>query len=325
MIGHAAGLRRLDGIIWAIVAAVAGIMLAAPLLSKFHLVGQSFLAAGGTTALFLLGYWFYETRRPDPRLSGALGSTAQLLAFAAVGAPLSYIGAIPNLPLQDRWFDVADHALGFDFFALLAWMDAHAAIHPLFWFSYFSLMPQTVIAIVALSFAGQLVWLRTFMLAFLITTLVTIAVAAIVPTEGAWGFYKLNATAYPDIVPALQGVHLPVFRGLRDGSFRDLMAVGAQGIINFPSLHAALGLLLTAALWPLPVLRWIGFVLNVLMIVSIPVEGGHYITDVLAGLGIAVVCLLAARAIVAWQATPVGAAANLEVAPVPARVAAPSR
>ena len=179
MIGHAAGLRRLDGIIWAIVAAVAGIMLAAPLLSKFHLVGQSFLAAGGTTALFLLGYWFYETRRPDPRLSGALGSTAQLLAFAAVGAPLSYIGAIPNLSLQDQWFDVADHALGFDFFALLAWMDAHAAIHPLFWFSYFSLMPQTVIAIVALSFAGQLAWLRTFMLAFLITTLVTIAVAAI--------------------------------------------------------------------------------------------------------------------------------------------------
>src|SRR3984893_11352526 len=35
---HAAGLRRLDGIIWAIIAIVAGLVLASPLLSNFQLV-----------------------------------------------------------------------------------------------------------------------------------------------------------------------------------------------------------------------------------------------------------------------------------------------
>jgi hypothetical protein len=56
MIGHPAGLRRLDGIIWAIVAVLAAIALMAPLVANFRLVGPSFLAAGGGVALCLAGY-----------------------------------------------------------------------------------------------------------------------------------------------------------------------------------------------------------------------------------------------------------------------------
>jgi len=114
MIGHAAGLRRLDGVIWAIIAVLAAIMLVAPVLSNFQLVGHSFLAAGGATTLSLAGFWLYETRRPDPRLASALGGTAQIVAFAAVGAPVSYIAASLDLPLRDAWFDAADRALGLD-------------------------------------------------------------------------------------------------------------------------------------------------------------------------------------------------------------------
>jgi hypothetical protein len=44
--------------------------------------------------------------------------------------PVSYIAASLNLPLRDAWFDAADRALGFDWLALLGWMDAHATLHP---------------------------------------------------------------------------------------------------------------------------------------------------------------------------------------------------
>lgn len=324
MTWHAAGLRRLDGVIWAIIAAVAVTVLAAAMMSGFRLVWASLIAPAGTAALFLAGQRLYETRRLDYRLSAALGTTAQLVAFAAVGAPLSYIAASLDLPLQDPWFDAADRALGLDFHGLLAWMDAHAAIHPVFRLAYFSLMPQTLVVILALAFAGQLAWLRTYMLAFLICTLVTIFVSALIPTQGAWGFYNLHPAAYPDIVPALQGVHLNVFRGLRDGSFRELMAAGAEGIITFPSLHAALGVLLTAALWPLPVLRWLGLAINALMIASIPIDGGHYFADVLGGLGIAVLSLVAAHALTVRMAAPVGAAANIATTPAPGGIPASS-
>jgi membrane-associated phospholipid phosphatase len=295
MIGHAAGLSRLDGIIWAIIAAVACVMLAAPFASNFHLVRHSFLAAGGATALSLAGYWLYQTRRPDPRLASALGGTAQIVAFAAVGAPVSYIAASFNLPLRDAWFDTADRALGLDWSALLGWMDAHPTLHPLFRMIYFSLMPQTVVVVLALALAGRLAWMRVFVLAFIISTIVTIAIAAIVPAEGVWGFHKLSAATYPNIVPATREIHLPTFLGLRDGSFRQLMAMGAQGIITFPSLHAALALIITVGLWPIPVLRWIGLAINTLMLVSIPIDGGHYFVDVPVGLAIAWVSIVAAK------------------------------
>jgi len=294
-----AGLHRLDGIIWAAIVAVAVLVLASTLMSDFHLVWRSFLAPGATAAVLLAGHCFYRTRRPDPRLAGALSSTAQVVAFAAVGAPLSYIGASFGLPLHDHWLEAADRAVGFDWSGLLAWMDAHAAIHPLFRNIYLSLMPQTLVAVLALAWTGRLATLRVFVLAFVLAALITIAISAVMPAEGVWGLLHLHRANYPDIVPATRELHLPIFLGLRDGSYRLLMASGADGIITFPSLHAALAVILVAALWPLPVLRWIGLALNIVMMVSIPIDGGHYFIDMLAGIAVAVVCLIAARALVA--------------------------
>jgi membrane-associated phospholipid phosphatase len=317
MIGHAAGLRRLDGMIWAIIAVLAAIMLAAPAVSNFRLVAHSFIMAGGATALCLAGFWLYETRRPDPRLASALGGTAQIVAFAAVGAPVSYIAASLNLPLRDGWFDAADRALGLDWPALLGWMDAHAALHPTFAIIYSSLMPQTVAVVLALAMAGRLAWLRIFVLAFIISTIITIVIAALVPAEGVWGFHRLSAASYPDIVPATRDMHLPVFHGLRDASFRQLMAMGAQGIITFPSLHAALALIITVALWPIPILRWVAIAINALMLVSIPVDGGHYFIDVLAGLAIASASIVAAKRIAEFAHQPQLQTANSGVGFIP--------
>jgi membrane-associated phospholipid phosphatase len=317
MIGHAAGLRRLDGMIWAIIAVLAVIMLAAPAVSNFRLVAHSFFTAGGATALCLAGFWLYETRRPDPRLASALGGTAQIVAFAAVGAPVSYIAASLNLPLRDGWFDATDRALGLDWPALLGWMDAHASLHPAFAIIYSSLMPQTVAVVLALAMAGRLASLRIFVLAFIISTIITIVIAALVPAEGVWGFHRLSAAAYPDIVPATRDIHLPVFHGLRDGSFRQLMAMGAQGIITFPSLHAALALIITVALWPIPILRWVTIAINTLMLVSIPVDGGHYFIDVLAGLAIASASIVAAKRIAEFAHQPQLQTANSGVGLIP--------
>jgi membrane-associated phospholipid phosphatase len=79
---------------------------------------------------------------------------------------------------------------------------------------------------------------------------------------------------------------------------RMLTGMSSEGIITFPSFHAALGALFIVALWPVPVLRWISAVVNGLMIIATPIDGGHYFIDVLAGLGITILCLCGARAIV---------------------------
>ena len=86
MIGHT-GLRRLDGIIWALVAAVAGLELLAVVFGGFTIVLRSYAAPGITCLLLMGAARYYRGRRADPNLASALESTAQIAAFAAVARP----------------------------------------------------------------------------------------------------------------------------------------------------------------------------------------------------------------------------------------------
>jgi hypothetical protein len=122
-------LHRLDRLIWGIVATVAIIVFAAPLLNDFRIAWRTFATPTLACALLLAAGCFYRRWRPDARLASGLLSTAQLVAFGAVAAPLSYIAASANLPLYDHGLDAIDRAIGFDWKALLAIMDASPLTH----------------------------------------------------------------------------------------------------------------------------------------------------------------------------------------------------
>jgi membrane-associated phospholipid phosphatase len=311
-------LRRLDRRIWTIVAIVAAIVLAAPAISDFRIAWSSFTAPALATGVLVAGSWFYRSWRVDLRLSSGLVCSAQIIAFAAVGAPLSYLAAAAagGLPLYDPALHMVDHALGFDWKALLAAMNETPWLLTMLGPIYLSLMPQMTTAVLCLAFRGRLLWLRVYMLAFLLSALITIAISALLPAVGAWPYLGLTAVSSPDVMPSVStnwplgivnhAAPAAVFYGLRDGSLRTLMGIGSEGIITFPSLHAALGVVLIAALWPIPILRWFILALNVTMLVSTPIDGSHYLVDVLAGIAVAIICFYAAR-IMAVQAARVPA------------------
>src|ERR1700751_796328 len=98
MICNAAGLRRVDAIIWATVAFVAAFVALAAAFGNFMIVPQTYIAPVGICLLLMLGAHYYRDRRDDHNLASALESTAQLIAFVAVGAPLSYVAATSSLP-----------------------------------------------------------------------------------------------------------------------------------------------------------------------------------------------------------------------------------
>lgn len=295
---EAATLRRLDHLIWTVVAAVAAIVLAAPLATRFYIEWPTFAAPIGACLALAAGGWFYRRWRPDPRLASGLESTAQLVAFAAVGAPLSYLAAAANLPLIDQAFDAIDRAAGLDWMTLLGWMNAEPALYAVLRPIYLSLTLQMTIVTLCLAYSGRLIWLRVYLLAFILAALVTIALSAVLPAAGVWPHYGLTQAASPHVLPAVS-TSWPVFYGLRDGSLRALVAVGSEGIISFPSLHAALAVIVIVALWPIPVLRWVILALNLVMLAATPIDGSQYFIDVFAGIVIAALCVLAARAIAA--------------------------
>ncbi len=295
---EARSLHIADRLIWATIAAVAILVLTASALFSFHIEAGSFLKAAIACVVLCAVGWFYSAVRRDLWAASALTGTAQIAAFAAIGAPLSYLAASIDQSLWDATFVRWDNQLGFDWTGWLATMNAHPKLHLVFAFAYASFAAQTTVLVVALALTGHVMRMRIFILAFVLTTLITIAVSAAMPAQGAWGHLQLSAQDYPAITPLTRDLHLAVFHGLRDGSFRSLMAEGAEGIITFPSLHAALGLMFILAMWPVPYLRWIALSLNVIMIASTPVDGGHYFIDALAGLGIAMVCWKAAHAMI---------------------------
>jgi membrane-associated phospholipid phosphatase len=68
----------------------------------------------------------------------------------------------------------------------------------------------------------------------------------------------------------------------------------AEGIITFPSYHAALAIIFLVAFWSVPLLRWPSVVLNLALVAGTPIDGGHYFVDLGAGMAIAMVSILAA-------------------------------
>jgi hypothetical protein len=295
MICNAAGLRRLDAIIWATVVFVAGCMPIATAISDFRVAPETYIVPATVCLLLKLGARYYRGWREDHNVASALEATAQLIAFAAVAAPLSYVAASYSLPLQDAAMARWDHALGFDWKEFLAFMQRSPGFLTLMHLIYPLLAPQIVAVVLLLGFTARLAWLRIYMLAFIFAALITIAISAFLPAEGPWLHYGISdpASAMP-----LSHTSWPVFLGLRVGSFRLLMGIGSEGIITFPSLHAALAVILVASFWPVPIARWVAVTINSLMLVATPIDGSHYFVDIVAGIGIATFSFAAARALV---------------------------
>lgn len=312
MTWHATGLRRLDNVIWLSIALIAAFVLTAAAFSNFTVVLKSFAAPVGICLLLKLGAHYYRDRRNDHNLASTLETTTQLIAFAAVAAPLSYVAASASLPLQDAALDNLDHALGFDWKGLLAVMHQWPKFFKVMHLIYLSLSLQMVAVVLLLGFTGRLYWLRVFMLAFMFAALITIAISVVLPAEGAWLHYGIRGDlgAMP-----LSHTSWPIFFALRDGSFRLLMGIGTEGVITFPSLHAALALILVASFWPVLTARWIIICINSLMLAATLIDGSHYLADVLAGIGIALVCVAAARMLVMQLAGSQHTGATRDVVP----------
>ena len=247
-------LRRLDRLIWALVAMVAVCRAGRAAGSATSISnGASFGARppaqpGALRRRLVLPQL---AARSAARLRAGMHGAAHRLCRGRRAAVLSRRRRGRGHPAAGRTCSTPSTARsGFDWMALLRWLnDAPVDCSTALRLIYGSLLPQMALAVLCLAFTGRLVWLRIFMLAFIFAALVTIAISAVLPAAGVWLHYGLTERT-ARVVPVVSTVW-PVFTGLRDGSVRALVAVGAEGVITFPSLHAALAVIMIAALWPI--------------------------------------------------------------------------
>ncbi len=278
--------RHIDNVIWATIIAVGMVVALSPPVTRFRIDIETFAVPVSVSLGLVFGAWVYRHWRRDLHLACALECTAQVTLFAAVGAPLSYLAAAANFPLRDHGLDAIDKAMGFDWEAGLQFLNGHPTWYKVLTLFYGSLTLQMVAVVLCLGFSGRFAWLRVYNLAFVIAVLATIAISALLPAAGVWPHHGFSISETQPLIPAVKD-SWPVFYGLRDGSFRSLVAVGSQGIITFPSLHAALAVIVTLCLWPMPRARWIAVFVSLGTLVATPIDGSHYLIDVLAGIVLA--------------------------------------
>ena len=296
-------LRRADLAIWGTIGMIGLAVIAATFLTPLRIEWRSFLVPVSCGAFIAAAGWFYRSVRNEPRLAAVLTATSQIIAFAAVGAPLSYLAARSGFPLQDALFNSWDRTwLHLDWTPLMQMVAERPNLRLALLLAYSSFAVQTVTTVFALGVAGHFARLATFIVAFIATTLITIAVSAVLPSVGPWIFLDLHPAMANGFLPT-SSTSWPVFLGLRDGTFHTINGMNSEGIITFPSLHAALGILFAAALWRIRGIKWAALVLNALMLVATPAYGSHYFVDVIAGVLLAVLCwIVAARLFGADQA-----------------------
>lgn len=160
------------------------------------------------------GVAVYRVWRQDERLAACLNATAQLVALPVVAEPLSYAVACGGGPLWDATFMAWDHALGLDWRAYLAFVDARPWLALIDTKAYQSVMPQLIVAVVGLGFAGRLSACRRFVLAVTLAALISIAVSGLMPGVTVFIHLGLPQGAAPN-VPFIDDSHI---LALRDGS-----------------------------------------------------------------------------------------------------------
>ena len=256
--------------------------------------------------------------RRDPRVMFALGGTAQIVLVTVLMTPLTYVAAATNFPLQDANLLAADRALGFDWTAYVGFVNDHPTLATVLTLGY-RMIRWPIFAIpVVLALAHRYRRMDEFIFAFGLALIVTTIISVFVPAIGIYFDLPDVSASYSNVVPVAYFDSVREMPLVRDGSIRALELTKLTGLVTFPSFHAASAVLYTWALWPVRWIRPIAVIANVAMLASCPVDGAHYIIDLIAGVALAVLAIMAARWISLAVTRPRTAGATMSGAAVPA-------
>jgi len=234
--------------------------------------------------------WFYAVRRPVERFQVMCAETAVLLAFSAAAAVLSVLVISNDMPLIDDRLITFDAALGFDWRAYVAFVNARPLLGQLSSMVYVTSLSQVALTIVAISLLGRTRRVQHFVSAVMLGALVCIVISAVLPAAGALGSVHPPADFMAMNRPIIDLAYKQAFFDIRNGASRLISLDHPQGLIAFPSFHCTLSVLTVMTFWRVRFWFWPVLALNLAVILSTPIDGGHHLADALAGI---VVALLA--------------------------------
>jgi len=210
-------------------------------------------------------------------------------AIALMGAVSCYPVVTLTHGYADAKLQAVDTFLHFDW---LAWYTAVAAsptLQALGTAAYRSIFITPAVLLGYYALTAQRAEAHRFIFTFWFAAIITLTLFKFMPAVGPFSYLWHLPIPYmpeselwqPDLIPQLRAhtVHLVDLGQLR-------------GLVSAPSFHACAATLYAASAWRVVRLRWPLVTVNGAMLLSTPVEGTHYLSDILLGMGVAVFALL---------------------------------
>lgn len=222
------------------------------------------------------------------RFLDVLECLALMSLFVALGAAASYLVALGTTGWSDRQLIALDRALGFDWRAAYEFVAARPTLGWLGKLAYWSIFASPTLVLTALAWTRRAARARAFIIAHTLALAITLAIFWWFPARSALLAIVGDAPGY---MPATGIGHAAVIEALRAGRLTSINLAELHGLITFPSFHAASALLVMWAVWPMRRVRVPVVAVNVAMLLATPIEGTHYLVDVIAGLCVAAVAI----------------------------------
>jgi membrane-associated phospholipid phosphatase len=185
--------------------------------------------------------------------------------------------------------------MGFDSRTFILFVNDHPMLSNALTFGY-DMIKWPLLAIpIVLASTGRFIRLQQFVMALTVAMAITILISAFAPAIGNYQSLGLTAAEVPNVnmIPFLHLQHdIPE---VRNGSLRYLELFKLAGVVAFPSFHAVSAVLFAWAFAPVRGWGPVALVLNVLMLASTPILGGHYLIDVVGGIALAIASIAFAK------------------------------
>lgn len=207
-----------------------------------------------------------------------------LVLFGAVGFIFSYLAIENGWTIRDDWFAAVDRTLGFDWPSYTAFVLNNDWLRTASLILYLLTPPLVGLALLRACRTGHLEQASEIVATVILGGILCVLVSGMLPSAGGSGFFVADAGFYADRVVVFDSEYKRTFFELRDGAGMDVFLLCPAALIAFPSYHAALCLLVVLAFSGTGLLGWTILVLNLGTLLSLPVQGGHYLADVLGGL-----------------------------------------
>lgn len=221
------------------------------------------------------------------KISSTISATIQGIIFLNIAwlnmRILNHLSMTSALPYQDKLLSGWDNLFGIEWLAYFQFIHKHQILIVLLDVSYTSLTPLSVIALLYLIITQQFSRARFFLETFFFTALLAISLGAFFPAEAAVSFLIPDISIYSNFSNDPGVYHIEHMKRLRESNgIIVLYPNNLPGLVTFPSLHTAAGIIFIGTFWKSKVFAPV-FIYSIIMIAATPVFGGHYIVDLLAG------------------------------------------